>query len=96
MANIAIYYQKNKNENTEQSVLRVNNLINQLENHHTVRGVFLDNYNSSTELMEFLNSPLSELDYIYINKPFDNEFDKELIIQLSRAEKFKIKYFDEA
>ena len=45
--------------------------------------------------MELLNSPLSEIDYIFTNKPIVNEFDKELIIQLSRTEKFEIRYFDE-
>ncbi|MED3653984.1 hypothetical protein P4489_06530 [Heyndrickxia sporothermodurans] len=94
MANVAIYYQKNKEESTEQAVLHVNELIQQLETHHVIKGVFLDTFNQSIELMELLNSPLSELDYIYLNKPLENEFDNELINQLTRTEQFEIRYFN--
>ncbi|UHA60910.1 hypothetical protein KDJ21_004180 [Metabacillus litoralis] len=94
MANVAIYYQKNKEESTEQAVLHVNELIQQLETHHVIKGIFLDTFNQSIELMELLNSPLSELDYIYLNKPLENEFDNELINQLTRTEKFEIRYFN--
>ncbi|GLB58646.1 hypothetical protein [Cytobacillus sp. NCCP-133] len=94
MANVVIYYNCEQGESTEQAVLRVNELIQFLETHHIIKGVFLDIYNEGTELMELLNSPLSEIDMIYINKDIDNEFDKALIIQLSRAEQFEIKYID--
>jgi len=94
VANVAIYYQKNKEESTEQAVLHVNELIQQLETHHVIKGVFLDTFNQSIELMELLNSPLSELDYIYLNKPLENEFDNELINQLTRTEQFEIRYFN--
>jgi len=94
VANVAIYYQKNKEESTEQAVLHVNELIQQLETHHVIKGIFLDTFNQSIELMELLNSPLSELDYIYLNKPLENEFDNELINQLTRTEKFEIRYFN--
>ncbi|TFB21463.1 hypothetical protein E3U55_09130 [Filobacillus milosensis] len=95
MANIAIYYQKNSNESTEQAVLRVNELIKQLETLHIIKGVFLDNFGQSTELMDLLNSPLSVIDYMYINKPLENEFDNELIDQLKRTEQFQVRYFSE-
>ncbi|MBL5833150.1 hypothetical protein [Niallia sp. RD1] len=95
VANVFIYYNSDQSESTEQAVHRVNELIHNLEIHHVILGVFLDFFNQSTELMELLNSPLSEIDYIFTNKPIVNEFDKELIIQLSRTEKFEIRYFDE-
>jgi len=95
VANVVIYYNSDRDESTEQAVHRVNKLIQQLETHHVILGVFLDTYNQSTELMELLNSPLSELDLIYTNKPIENEFDKELIFQLSKTERFEIQYFNE-
>lgn len=95
VANVAIYYQTNKEESTEQAVLHINELIKQLETHHVIKGVFLDTFNQSIELMELLNSPLSELDYIYLNKPLENEFDNVLIIQLTRTEQFEIRYFSQ-
>ncbi|MGD6813093.1 hypothetical protein [Sutcliffiella horikoshii] len=94
MVNTVIYYQKNKNESTEQAVSCVNKLIKQLEPLHIIKGVFLDSYVQSTELMELLNSPLDLIDYIYFNRPVENEFDKELITQLKRAEQFEIIYYD--
>lgn len=90
VSNLAIYYKKDQNEDTEQAIVRVNKLIQSLETHHTVKGVFVDLFNESTELMDLLNSQLSEIDIIYINKPIDNEFDNELIYQLSRNEQFEI------
>lgn len=94
MAKVVIYYKLNQTDLLEQVVFHVDKLIEQLESLHTIKGVFLDNYNESTELMELLNSPLSEIDFIYINKFIKDEFNNELISQLSRAEKFKIEYFD--
>ena len=90
VANVAIYYQQLKEEDLAQAVDNVIRLIQQLETLHVIKGVFLDNFNESTELMDLLNSPLSEIDIIYINKPIINEFDNALISQLSRTEKFQI------
>jgi hypothetical protein len=94
VANVVIYYNKDYDESTEQAVLRVNELIQQIETLHVVKGVYIELLNQSSELMDLLNSPLSEIDIFYINKPIDNEFDNDLINQLSRAEQFEIKYFD--
>lgn len=93
MSNVVIYYKKEQ-ESTDQAVLRVNELIQCLETHHTIKGVFLENENESIELMDLLNSPLSEIDYIYMNKPVEDDFDKELLSQLSSREQFKIRYFE--
>lgn len=95
MANVAIYYSSNYGENMEQAVLRINNLLTQLESTNVVLGVFIDTFNQSSELMELLSSPLSEIEYLYTNKPIINEFDKELLYQLSLREQFETKYFDE-
>lgn len=92
---IAIYYQKDESEAAEQAISQINELIRLLEVHHTIKGVFIDRHNESLELMELLNSPLSEIDYIYINKPIENDFDRELITQLSKNEHFKIRNYNE-
>ena len=42
-----------------------------------------------------MDSPLEEIDYIYMNICINNEFDNELINQLSKTEHFEIKYFKE-
>ena len=83
----------NHNENTEQAVPRVNELIAKLETHLAIKGVFMDSFDSSNELMEMLNLPLSEIDYIYM-KEIEDEFDNELINHLSRTEHFEIKLID--
>ncbi|KYG28196.1 hypothetical protein AZF04_09860 [Alkalihalobacillus trypoxylicola] len=95
MVNIAIYYQKSEQETSEDSVNRINELIQVLEEPHTIKGVFIDRQVESNALIELLSSPLSQIEFIYINKPFKNEFDSELVHQLARTENFKIKYFDE-
>lgn len=95
MVNIAIYYQKCEQETSVDAVNRINEFIQVLEDQHTIKGVFIDRQGESNALMELLSSPLSEIECIYINKPFENEFDSELVYQLVRTENFKIKYFDE-
>jgi hypothetical protein len=96
VANVVIYYKKERDESTEQAVHLVNSLIQQLEIHHAIKGVFMDLPNESTELMELLNSPIYEIDYIYMNKEVEDEFDRQLISQLLNREKFEIRYFSEA
>lgn len=94
MANAVIYYKMDNEESTEQAVLRVNGLIEKLQTNHTVVGVFMDLSDSSTELMDLLNSPLEEIDYLYINKEIDDEFDSTLISELSRREHFEVRLID--
>lgn len=95
VANVAIYYQKDENESSEHAILDIKRLIQLLETHHSIKGVFIDRNKESIQLMDLLSSPLSEIDFVYINNPINNEFDKELLNQLSRNENFKIKYFDD-
>lgn len=89
-----IYYKQKQNKSLEQTVLQINNLIKQLKCHHTILGVFIDTFDESFELIELLNRPLEEIDYMYINKPIEDEFNKELIRQLSKSEQFEVKIFD--
>lgn len=93
VANIVIYYCLYNGESVTKSVESVNTLINQLETQHTIKGVYIDNFNESNQLHELLNSPLGEVDYFYLNKPLLDEFDSQLINQLSKAEHFKVKYY---
>ncbi len=74
-------------------VNRINELIQVLEEQYTIKGVFIDRQDESNALMKLLSSSLSEIECIYINKPLENEFDRELVHQLTRTENFKIKYF---
>lgn len=96
MGNLVIYYQKKECENTDHAVQYVNELIDKLEKHHSVKGVFLDEYDSKSELIELFNSSLSLIDYVYIEESFNDNFDNDLINQLAKAENFKIKYFHQA
>lgn len=93
--NIAIYYQKSEKETSEDAVNRIDELIQVLEEQHTIKGVFIDRQVESNALMELLSTILSEIEFIYINRPFENEFDSELVHQLARTENFNIKYFYE-
>lgn len=93
MANVAIYYQQIDQETIDQAIERVGKFIKKIDTQHTVKGVFIDPLNGSNELLDLLNYPLGEIDIIFINKSFDNEFDQELIIQLSSTEHFKICLF---
>ncbi|KON84840.1 hypothetical protein AF331_12570 [Rossellomorea marisflavi] len=93
MANVAIYYQQAEEENPDEAVLIVKELIKKIRDKHKIMKVFIDNFGEDFEFMELLNSPLLELDYIYINKPINNDFDRQLLDQLKKTEKFEVVYF---
>jgi hypothetical protein len=95
VGNVVIYYCADINESTDQAISNISSMVNKIERNHVLLGVFIDSFGKSTELMEFTTSSLEEIDILYLNKPIDNEFDSELILQLGRADHFKIKFFDE-
>lgn len=92
---IAIYYKKSENEASEQAIALINELIHFLEVQHEIKGVFIDVHSESTEFIELINAPLSTIDCMYINKPIEDDFDRQLIEQLSKSENFELKYFNE-
>lgn len=93
MVNIIIYYCLNENETNNQAIEEIQKLISKLENKHIIKGVFIDSYNERHELTELLNSCLSNIDFLYLNKKIIDEFDFQLITELARNENFKIEYF---
>lgn len=93
--NVIIYYQQEQSESANNAIDLLNSLIDKLKNYYIIKGVFIDPFNSQTEFMEMIQSPLSEIDYLLIDKlPYD-EFNKQLILGLSNSENFKIKLFSE-
>lgn len=95
MPNIVIYYHQQKNDTVEESIKRVDKIIKSMETCHTVKGVFLDSYNERNQLNDLLNSPLKDIDILFTNHFFDDEFDSQLINQLAKAEQFDVEFLDE-
>ena len=92
---IGIYYRQEEYENIDKSVKKVKKIIEKVEKTHNIIGVFLDSFNDRTEFNELLNSPMNELDILYVNHFFEDEFDRELLFQLSKAEQFAVHYIEE-
>jgi hypothetical protein len=93
--NVVIYYRLKKNEKIETVVEQINILIHQLEKHHLIKGVFIDEYEDRTEFNEMVSYPLSEIDYIVMGNLIEDEFDNLLINELSKSENFNIRRFKE-
>ncbi|MDG4655553.1 hypothetical protein P6P90_04785 [Ectobacillus antri] len=93
MENVVIYYQQKQNESTEKAIHYINTLIKKLENRFVIKGVYIDRFENRNEFVDLLQSPLSEIDYIYLEQEITDEFDKQMLNELSKAENFKIKYF---
>ncbi|HDR7276606.1 TPA: hypothetical protein QCX06_004188 [Bacillus paranthracis] len=93
MENVVIYYQQKQNEPTEQAIHYINTLIKRLENHFFIKGVYIDQFENRNEFIDLLQSPLSEINYIYLEQEITDEFDKQMLNELSKTENFKIKYF---
>lgn len=95
MPNIVIYYHQQEDETVDNSIERINKIILYLETSHSIKGVFLDSYNDRNQLNELLNSPLKEIDILFTNLLFNDDFDSQLINQLSALENFIVKHLDE-
>ncbi|WP_138418249.1 hypothetical protein [Aquibacillus sediminis] len=94
MVNVAIYYQLRQQEKQEHAIKNIDKMIQQLEVLRiNIKGVFIDGYNSREKFEELISLPLDKIDYIYINKTFEDEFDNRLINELSKSEQFKLKLF---
>jgi hypothetical protein len=95
MLKAAIYYRQQEYESIEKSVEIVKKVINKIEKTQNIVGVFMDSFNDRAELFELFNSPMSELDILYIIHSLEDEFDSELIMQLSKTEQFAVKYIED-
>jgi hypothetical protein len=93
VAKVVIYYRKSVNEKNEQTVKRINKFIQSISSQHKIKGVLIDNYSESNAFLELVESQLNDIDVIYINQMINNEFEKELLNQLSNTDKFSIKLF---
>lgn len=95
VANIVIYYQEKEHESTESAIKYINKVIEQVEEQYVIKGVFIDRFNRKDELTELIHSRLNELDFLLLEKPLEDDFDKQLFYQLAKTEKFKFIYFNE-
>lgn len=93
MKNVAIYYKLQKNEDIEHSIQKINQLIEKLNPKHRILGVFIEANKENKKFMELINSPLSDLNFLYMNSLPDDEFDYKLLKELARAEQFEIRGF---
>lgn len=90
MANVAIYYQLNEHEESINAITSITYIVKSLETYYTIVGVFVDSVNESIRLMDLFDMNLSTISKLIINKYPVNEFDQEMLYQLSKSEKFKI------
>lgn len=95
MANVAIYYRLNKVESIKVVVDYIKKLIRKLEDQHVIKGVFIDQHNDRNEFNKLISSPLSQIEFIYLNERIEDEFDNQLLNELFRGEQFKIILFNE-
>jgi hypothetical protein len=95
VANVVIYYQQEENECIEKTIKNINSIIKKLEFQNKIKGVFIDRFGERLEFGELINSPISQIDYIFLNKPLEDDFDNQLLNELARTENFKLFYFSE-
>jgi len=96
MQKAVIYYRQKKNENEDSSIRNLKKIVKHLESiTYKIYGVYIDIHEDQHQLNELLNSPLKEIDILYTNHSFDDDFDNQLIKQLSKAEGFIVKYLDD-
>ncbi|PLR75732.1 hypothetical protein CU633_19405 [Bacillus sp. V3-13] len=95
MENVIIYYQQKRNESTENAIIFIDSLIKNIKTRYNIKGVYIDNFENQNELLELLQSPLADIDYIYLDELPHDEFNWKLINQLARSEGFTIKFFSD-
>ncbi|MEC0346372.1 hypothetical protein [Peribacillus frigoritolerans] len=93
MQKAVIYYQLEQNRELDEEVKQIESIIKKID--AEILGVFVDLYDSNDELINMTTNDLSVISYLYVNKPFVDEFNQKLLQELSRQEQFDIKYFDD-
>lgn len=80
-------------ENSGKAVENIEEIIKKLNGN--LKGVYIDSYNSSDNFSALTSEDLNSLDVLYMNQEPKNDFDAQLIKELSKAADFKINYFHE-
>lgn len=91
MTNVAIYYKMTSLQNTKEVIEEIQKKILTIEG--VIIGVYIDSYNDNENFNLVINEKLSSIDFLYINKFLEDDFDRQLINQLARANGFTIIYF---
>ncbi|WP_273834183.1 hypothetical protein [Guptibacillus sedimenti] len=94
MANVAIYYQLNEHEESNNAIASITNIVKSTETYYTIVGVFVDSVNENIRLMDLFDMNLSTISKLIINKYPVDEFDQEMLYQLARSEKFQIELWN--
>lgn len=92
MTNVAIYYKMSSIQQSQKVIKEIKEKI--LDIDAVIVGVYVDNFDEDTNFNQMIAYNLSNIDYLYINKPLSDDFDRQLIKELSRANHFEIIYFN--
>lgn len=93
MANVAIYYSMSQQETSEDIVEKIETLIEQIDD--KILGVYIDPFGSSENFNKLISEDINKLNTIYLNKKLDDEFNGQMIYELSKISNFQILYFSD-
>lgn len=93
MQKAVIYYQLEPSLEMQRAIEHINSLIEKIEDE--IIGVFVELPNTDESLLNMINHDLSVISCLYINKMPNDEFNQQLLKELSRQEGFAVKYLHE-
>lgn len=93
MSSVAIYYKMDAEQNSDEVIKKIERIIQQID--EGVAGVYIDAYNQFDELINLISTDLSVINTLYLNKELEHDFDRKIINELARSQRFSIVYFHE-
>lgn len=91
VSNVAIYYKMSSGQSQNEVVSEVEELIKEIDSE--ILGVYIDLGDTAENFFSLIEEELSNIDYLYINNRFEDDFTHQLINELARNANFKIIYF---
>lgn len=87
-----IYIRQKENENIKEFLKNSEVYIQSIKKEYTIIAVIADSHNDNSQLYDFVNNPHQEIDFLILDDLIQDPFDRILLNQLAKTEKFRIHY----
>ncbi|SDC38049.1 hypothetical protein SAMN05421663_102250 [Terribacillus halophilus] len=95
MANAIVYYRLSPKEEINDAVATLKKSIKHFEDKFNILRVYFESPQDSNELLDLSNSSLELVDLLIVNSEIKDDFNNKLIVQLSKAYCFEVKFLSE-
>ncbi|WBL15117.1 hypothetical protein [Sutcliffiella sp. NC1] len=93
MEHAVVYLRQRKGETTESLLSSADIYLSNVKNNYLIKDIIFDSFMDRSQLDNFINTITKGFDVLIVDHYFEDEFDLNMINEISRIENFRIKYF---